>query len=390
MRSLTAAWRARSVIGLPDEDQARIGQVLVELAGSPFYTFPRAALNQINWHAEVYAAALEVAGDKSVLDDYRAQLQWFAQYAHKADEKRFPGGSPLLTSGGGFRYLPNRARNAQLNQTETTEYGNLALGSLGFYQAFVRAGMPRLSAADEKVLREWSRHMLLGSWTQAGYPNWDTGLGTKRRHLRQYWAWSLDGLMTASGPDALLGYPKQRQYARSIAEHGIALYLATAWSPDMGLVDGPLPAKTSFDAPNGFTSGSGNELIGPLRFALPRREPGRPLPGRPVDRAAELVRARPGDRALRAEHERLQLGRRADPRRAGAGRARAGPPLRRADARPVTGLGRPRPGEPWALRGAGRRRQDRLRARHPDPPDHVGRAALGPRAPTRRSPSGAR
>ncbi|MBO9533709.1 MAG: hypothetical protein J7513_12125 [Solirubrobacteraceae bacterium] len=265
VRALTAAWRARSVIGMTPELGTRIGQVLIDLAASPFYRAPSRALNQINWHAEVYAAALEVAGDKSVLDDYRAQLKWFADHAHSP---AYSGGSPNLTSGGGFRYLPNRPRSAQLNSIETTEYGNLAVGALGFYQAFLKAGMQRLSAADEKVLRQWSKHMLLGSWTQAGYPNWDTGLGTKRRHLRQYWAWSLDGLMTASGPDALLGYPKQRQYARSIAEHGIALYLATAWSPDMAALTGPLPAKTSFNAPNGFTSGSGNELIGPLRFAL--------------------------------------------------------------------------------------------------------------------------
>lgn len=265
VRALTAAWRARGVFGLPADDQVRIGQVLVELAGSPFYRAPSRALNQINWHAEVYAAALEVAGDRSVVDDYREQLRWFAEHSRTA---AYPGGSPNLTSGGGFRYLPNRSRGVQLNQVETTEYGNLALGALGFYQAFLRAGMQRLSAADEKALRDWSRHMLLGSWTQAGYPNWDTGLGTKRRHLRQYWAWSLDGLMTASGPDALLGYPRQRQFARSIAEHGIALYLATAWTPEMVALDGPLPAKTSFNAPNGFTSGSGNELIGPLRFAL--------------------------------------------------------------------------------------------------------------------------
>jgi hypothetical protein len=265
VRSLAAAWRARDVIGMPGETQLRIGQVLVDLAASPFYQADSRALNQINWHAEVYAAALEVAGDRSVLDDYRAQLKWFADYAHTAEK---PGGSPNLTSGGGFRYLPNRPRSAQLNQVEMTEYGNLAVGALGFYQAFLRAGMQRLSAADEQVLRAWSKHMLLGSWTQAGYPNWDTGLGMKRRHLRQYWAWSLDGLMTASGPDALLGYPKQRQYARSIAEHGIALYLATAWGPGMAALDGPLPAKTSFDAPNLFSSGSGNVLISPLRFAL--------------------------------------------------------------------------------------------------------------------------
>lgn len=272
VRALTAAWRARNVIGMSKETSDRIAQVLVELAQSPFYRAdspdPNAqsrALNQINWHVEVYSAALEVAGDTSVLDDYRNQLMWFADHAHT---DAYPGGSPNLTSGGGFRYLPNRKKSAQLNQVETTEYGNLALSALGMYQAAIRAGMPPLPQKELQTLQAWSRHMLLGSWTHAGYPNWDTGLGTKRRHLRQYWAWSLDGLMTASGPDALLGYPKQRAYARSIAQHGIALYLATAWTPEMSVVGGPLPSKTSFDAPNGFTVGSGNELIGPLRFAV--------------------------------------------------------------------------------------------------------------------------
>lgn len=265
VRSLTAAWRARDVARMDPAVSARIGQVLVELAASPFYRAPSRALNQINWHTEVYAAALEVAGDTSVLADYRAQLMWFADNATKP---AYPGGSPNLTSGGGFRYLPNRASDAQLNQVETTEYGNLALSSLGMYHAAIRAGMEPLPAAELETLKRWSRHTLLGSWTHAGYPNWDTGLGNKRRHLRQYWAWSLDGLMTASGRDALLGYPKQRAYARKIAQQGIALYLATAWKPTMEEVGGPLPAKTSFDSPNGFTSGSGNELIGPLRFAV--------------------------------------------------------------------------------------------------------------------------
>lgn len=267
VRSLTAAWRARDVIGMAPETSARIAAVLVELARSPFYRAPSRALNQINWHAEVYSAALEVAGETSVLADYREQLMWFSKFADKADPE-YKGGSPNLTTGGGFRYLPNRARTAQLNQVETTEYGNLALSALGFYNAALRAGMQPLPAADVQKLQRWSRHMLLGSWTHSGYPNWDTGLGTRRRHLRQYWAWSLDGLMAASGPDALLGYPEQRSFARRIAERGIALYLQTAWSPSMATVGTPLPTKTSFGAPNGFTVGSGNELIGPLRFAL--------------------------------------------------------------------------------------------------------------------------
>lgn len=265
VRALTAAWRVRAIIGMDPALQARIPEVFVALAHSPFYRAPSRALNQINWHTEVYAAALEVAGDTSVLPDYRSQLLWFAQHSRSA---AYPGGSSNLTSGGGFRYLPNRAKTAQLNKVETTEYGNLALSSLGFYTAAVRAGMVPLPAKEVATLQRWARHMLLGSWTHAGYPNWDTGLGTHRRHLRQYWAWSLDGLIAASGPDSLLGYPKQRAYALKIVSNGIALFLKTAWTSAMGSVGGPLPAKTSFGAPNGFSSGSGNELIGPLRFAV--------------------------------------------------------------------------------------------------------------------------
>lgn len=265
VRGLLAAWRAREIAGLPPELSQRIATVFLQTARSPFYRAPSRALNQINWHTEVYAAAFETTGDAGVLADYRAQLAWFADHASKPAYK---GGSSNLTSGGGFRYLPNRKKNAQLNRIESVEYGNLAWSSLGWYHAAVRAGMPALSAKQVAVLKRWAKHMLLGAWAHSGYPNWDTGLGDNRRHLRQYWAWSLDGLVAASGPDALLGYPDQRRYARTLVSRGIALYLKTAWTSDMANPGGPLPAKTSFGAPNGFTSGSGNELIGPLRFAI--------------------------------------------------------------------------------------------------------------------------
>lgn len=265
VRGLLSAWRARNVAGMPAELQQRIANVFLQTARSPFYRAPSRALNQINWHTEVYAAAFETTGDTGVLADYRAQLAWFADHA---DKPAYKGGSPNLTSGGGFRYLPNRKKNAQLNRIESVEYGNLAWSSLGWYHAAVRAGMPALSSRQLAVLKGWAKHMLLGAWTHSGYPNWDTGLGDNRRHLRQYWAWSLDGLVAASGPDALLGYPDQRRYARTIVSRGISLYLNTAWTPDMASPDRPLPLKTSFGAPNGFSSGSGNQLIGPLRFAV--------------------------------------------------------------------------------------------------------------------------
>ncbi len=276
---------------LPPEIGQRIGQVLVDLAASPFYRAPSRALNQINWHAEVYAAALEVAVDQSVIDDYRAQLKWFADYAHRTDPKT-PGGSRTSPRAAASATSPTGPASAQLNKIEATEYGNLALGALASTRSSSRPGCSGCRPRTRRCCGS-GRATSSSAPDPGGLPQLDTGLGTKRRHLRQLLGVVARRPDDGLGPDALLGYPRQRQFARARSPStGIALYLATAWRPEMAaLVTGPLPAKTSFNAPNGFASGSGNELIGPLRFALLDAAPRRTLPGRAVDRAAELVRA---------------------------------------------------------------------------------------------------
>ena len=59
-----------------------------------------------------------------------------------------------------------------------------------------RPGCAPLPAADLERLTRWTTRLLLGNWTHAGYLNWDTGHGLHRLHSGQYWAWSMQGLLT--------------------------------------------------------------------------------------------------------------------------------------------------------------------------------------------------
>ena len=258
-RALATAYRARDVAGLPAEDSERIRQVVGAVARGQWYKAPTRAENQINWNTDLYAANLEVTGDRSNLPDYRAHLKWFIDHAFR---KAYKGGSSNLSRGYGFRYLP-QYDGGVANTIDTVEYANLVHTTLGFYSSAVRAGMRPLNARQIRQLKAWSRHVLFGTWTHGGYLNWDSGLGSARRHVRQYWAFALDALIRASGPGALLGSPDQRGYVRYIADRGLELFRSTAWDGQ-----GALPSATSFGAPNGFPAGTKSPLITPLRFAV--------------------------------------------------------------------------------------------------------------------------
>ncbi len=259
MRALATAWRARDVAGLPLEDSQRIEQVVGSVARGKWYRAPTRAENQINWNADVYQANLEVNGDRMQLPDYRAHLKWFIDHA---DRRAYKGGSTNLSRGDGFRYLPQHD-GGSANKVDTVEYANLVHSALGFYTAAVRAGMRPLNGKQIAALRAWSRHILFGTWTHSGYLNWDSGLGSARRHIMQYWGFALDSLVRSSGPGALLGSDQQRAYVRYVADQGLELFRRIGWDGT-----GPLPAATAFDAPNGFPAGTRSPLIAPLRFAV--------------------------------------------------------------------------------------------------------------------------
>lgn len=258
MKALATAWRARDVAGVPLEDAQRLQQVVGAVAHGSWYKAPSRAENQINWNSDVYQANLEVNGDRSNLPDYRAHLKWFIDHA---DRRAYKGGSSNLSRGDGFRYLPQHD-GGSANKVDTVEYANLVHSTLGFYSAAVRAGMRPLNSRQIAAYRAWSRHILFGTWTHGGYLNWDSGLGSARRHILQYWGFSLESLVRASGPGALLGTGDQRAFVRYVAEQGLDLFRRIGWDGT-----GPLPPATAFDAPNGFPSGTRSPLITALRFA---------------------------------------------------------------------------------------------------------------------------
>ncbi|MBO9533710.1 MAG: hypothetical protein J7513_12130 [Solirubrobacteraceae bacterium] len=259
-RALATAWRARDVAGIPAEDSQRIQQVIGAVARGKFYDAPNRAENQINWNTDVYAANLEVNGDRSRLPDYRAHLKWFVDHAFRPAYK---GGSSNLSAGFGFRYLP-QYKGGNANKMDTVEYANLVHSALGFYQTAVNSGMRPLSASQVRKLQQWSRHILFGTWTHGGYLNWDSGLGTARRNQQQYWAFALDALVKSVSPGALLSVANQRAYVRSIVEQGLLLYSRIGWP-----AEGPFPTRpTAFGAPNGFPEGTKSPLITPLRMAI--------------------------------------------------------------------------------------------------------------------------
>lgn len=259
MKALAAAWRARDVAGVPVEDSQRLAQVVGAVAHGSWYKAPTRAENQINWNSDIYQANLEVNGDRSNLPDYRAHLKWFIDHA---DKRAYKGGSSNFSRGDGFRYLPQHD-GGSANKVDTVEYANLVHSTLGFYSAAVRAGMRPLNGKQIAAYRAWSRHILFGTWTHAGYLNWDSGLGSARRHILQYWGFSLESLVRASGPGALLGTGDQRAFVRYIANQGLDLFRRIGWDGT-----GPLPPATAFDAPNGFPSGTRSPLITVLRFAV--------------------------------------------------------------------------------------------------------------------------
>ena len=59
---LTAAWRARAVLGLGPELERRIVGAVDAVARGPFFRYPYVRLNQINWNAELYAHAATLTG----------------------------------------------------------------------------------------------------------------------------------------------------------------------------------------------------------------------------------------------------------------------------------------------------------------------------------------
>jgi hypothetical protein len=220
--ALGAAYAAGPIIGLTATDRARIRDRVCRVAASPLYQRPR--LNQVNWMSDVYDACVTAGGSTRLLRvTYRRWLVWFLEHARTPIGR---GMTSNLNAGLGLHYLPHRTASNVENQLPTTEYNNIIVTVLQSYDHAVRLGMKPLPARLTSVARRWQGRILYGEWMQSGYLNWDSGLGFARWHLRRYWAWSADGLLTIAQASDRIGMTRGAR-SHAIADFNAALDLYT-------------------------------------------------------------------------------------------------------------------------------------------------------------------
>jgi hypothetical protein len=258
-RGLRAAWLARSQTSLSGAARDAIRRDVVAVASSKTFRAPARLLNQINWNADLYAAAATVSGDASLLrEDYREQLTWFAEHAHTPATT---GGRPNLSSGNGFFYQPEADAETTLNRSDTVEYASIVMGALRYYDDAVRDGMEPLDDDDRAVMRAWAAHTIDADWAPSGYLNWETGKAGSRLHLRQYWALALDGVANgARGSVALTG--REPAEGDRLLSRGEDLFRRWAAGARSVL----LPA-TSFNYPSRFVGVRNNRTTASVRLA---------------------------------------------------------------------------------------------------------------------------
>ena len=182
--ALDEAWSARRALGLSPARRAAIRAVARRCARHTQWRFPYVLLNQINWNAQLYAHLAHLTGHHSLLrHDYRRHLMRFIA----AFRRPLPGlRTSNLGPGYGFHYSPYRSPSDALN-FDTPEYANLVASAFAYYPRARAAGMRALPTRDLRRVRAWLMRLFAGSWTHAGYLNWDTGYGLARWHSGQYW-----------------------------------------------------------------------------------------------------------------------------------------------------------------------------------------------------------
>jgi hypothetical protein len=219
--ALAWAWRARQQLGLSAAQQYRIAATVGACAASAAWRWPRRLLDQVNWNAEMYAAAATVTGRPDLLvSDYRAQLADFAG----GIAAPMPGmKSPNLGAGYEFHYRPDHVGTAGSN-LDTPEYANLAVHALAHYDRAIALGMAPLPARSTQLLSAWVTRLLAGSWTHAGYLNWDTSRGFKRWHSGQYWAFALQGLEAIAVAPRFWQDQREGAWAKSMFDQALVLY----------------------------------------------------------------------------------------------------------------------------------------------------------------------
>ena len=219
--ALAWAWRARAQLQLTADEAQRIVDAVTACAYSQAWRYPRRLINQINWNAEMYASAATVSDLPELLvNDYAHQLADFAG----GITRPLPGNkSGNLGVGYQFHYRPDHRDRASSN-LDTPEYASIIIQALSYYDRALALGMPPLPAAQVRLLRSWTLRLLAGSWTHAGYLNWDTGRGRRRWHSGQYWAFAQQGLQTIATTPRFWRDPNEGRWAKAMFDQGLVLY----------------------------------------------------------------------------------------------------------------------------------------------------------------------
>ena len=218
--SLTAAFRARAVLGLSPEVVSRIAGCVDAVARGPFFRYPYVRLNQINWNAELYACAHTVTGNPELLRlDYRRHMRRFAKGARRPLRENW---ARNLSDSYRFQYQTTWRRSAR--NVDSAEYANITLHFIAWYEQALLAGMPPLPAADMDLLRAWTARVQFGYWTHSGLLSWDSGLGFGRWMKAKTWAYALQGpLAIACSPRFHLD-PRQGAWAKYVFDRGLAQF----------------------------------------------------------------------------------------------------------------------------------------------------------------------
>ena len=221
---LQIAWRARDVLGLPLPVADRIVNQIHRVAYGPFFRYPLVRLNQINWPAELYVYESLVTGNQKLLHlDFRRQVRRFVAGIRRPWLGSRADNATNLSPTYRFHYQINQSANSRRN-LDSTEYANMTLHFLGFYNDALRAGMRPLPAGDIRLLRGWVQRALLGYWMHSGMLNWDTGLGFGRWMKIKTWAYAQQGLLSIADAPRFHNGPRYGRWAKELFDRGLEFY----------------------------------------------------------------------------------------------------------------------------------------------------------------------
>ena len=251
---LQIAYRARQQLDLPAEDADRIKTEIHQVAFTEFFRYPKVRLNQINWHAELYAYDWLVNDDPTLLrNDYRQHVHAFTQGFKRP---QIAGGTTNV--GPSYRFIYQSNTDPQYSRNiDSAEYANMTLHFVYWYDlARQNAGMAPLSGEDLRLLRGWVQRDLYGYWTHAGFMNWDTGWSYERWMKGKAWAYGQQGLLAIATSPQFQTRTREARWAKYLFDRGLRLYEHLSYQKGSR---GPVP---------------------PERAALPHRRAGDARPAR--------------------------------------------------------------------------------------------------------------